>query len=179
MVDSKTMWDFFTVRGTGHTVRGTGHTVRGTGHTVRGTGHTDRGMGGMPIDGRSPSVGLPLSRVQQERFKAALLSARAGALLVSAQRQAVREVLQMAGALRRRPEQCVVAFKSFMHEAANEIAMPLGRDRSALLERFVTLFIEEMYAADMEIATEDVNCRGKTPGSAIPTENRELPGVRL
>src|SRR3982751_1146740 len=157
MVDSKTMWDFF---------------------FVRGTGHTARGMGRMPIDGRS-SVGLPLSRVQQERFKAALLSARAGALLVSAQRQAVREVLQMAGALRRRPEQCVVAFKSFMHEAANEIAMPLGRDRSALLERFVTLFIEEMYAADMEIATEDVNCRGKTPGSAIPAENRELPGVRL
>ena len=171
MVDSKTMWDFFSVRGTGHTVRDTGRVVRATGHTARG-------MGRMPIDGRS-SVGLPLSRVQQERFKAALLSARAGALLVSAQRQAVRDVLHTAGELRRRPEQCVVAFKSFMHEAANEIAMPLGRDRSALLERFVTLFIEEMYAADMEIATEDVNCRGKTPGSAIPAESRELPGVRL
>jgi hypothetical protein len=136
-------------------------------------------MGNMPLDGTSSTVGLPLSRVQQERFKAALLSARSGTLLPSAQRHAVREVLQTAGELRRRPEQCVVAFKSFMHEAANEIAIPLGRERSSLVERFVTLFIEEMYAAENEIATQDVNCRGKTPGSAIQAENRELPGVRL
>jgi hypothetical protein len=148
-------------------------------HTGREAGNIGRGTGAMQSNGNSSSVGLPLSRVQQERFKAALLLARSGALLASAQRQAVREILQTVGELRRKPEQCVVAFKSFMHEAANEVAIPLGRERSNVIERFVTLFIEEMYQAEMEIATEDVSCRGKTQGSAIPIESRELPGARL
>jgi hypothetical protein len=148
-------------------------------HTARDAGQIGRGTDGMPSNGSSSAVGLPLSRVQQERFKAALLLARSGALLASAQRQAVRDVLQTAGELRRKPEQCVIAFKSFVNETANELAIPLGRERSSLIERFVTVFIEEMYRAEMQIATEDVNCRGKTQSSAIPGESRESPGARL
>jgi hypothetical protein len=101
----------------------------------------------MPAD-RSRVTALPLSRVQHDRFKAALLSARAGALLPSAQRQAVTDVLQSIGELRTKPEQCVVAFKALLNDAANDIGIPLGRQRSTLIERFVTLFIEEMYARD-------------------------------
>lgn len=105
---------------------------------------------------RSSPAPLPLSRVQHDRFKAALLSARAGALLPSAQRQAVCEVLQSVGELKMKPEQCVVAFKVLINDAANEIGITLGRPRSTLIERFVTLFIEEMYARENRIVAEQV-----------------------
>ena len=115
---------------------------------------------------RSPVAALPLSRVQRDRFKAALLSARAGALLPSAQRQAVSEVLQSVGELKMKPEQCVVAFKALINEAASEIGIPLGRQRSTLIEGFVTLFIQEMYAREDNPGPNDVMSLGVIPERA-------------
>lgn len=137
----------------------------------------------MSTDGKlgSPS-GLPLTRVEHERFKATLLSARMGVLLMSAQRHAIRDVLQVAGDRRKRPEQCVVAFKSLFNEAANEIGIPLGRERSSMLDRFVSTFIEEMYRMDAQRGGDDdgraTTASPNLPGAATPTEDRESPGAR-
>jgi hypothetical protein len=128
---------------------------------------------------------LPLTRVEHERFKATLLAARLGVLLGSTQRQAVRDILRAAGNRTAKPEQCVVAFKSLLNEAANEIGIPLGRDRSSLLERFVSTFIEEMYRMDDERDGAEgsdnadgraMNARASLPAT-IPAESRELPGA--
>ena len=115
---------------------------------------------------RNPVAALPLSRVQHDRFKAALLSARAGALLPSAQRQAVAEVLQSVGELKKQPEQCVVAFKALINDAANEIGIPLGRQRSTLIDGFVTLFIKEMYARENIAVPDRVMGLGVMPDGA-------------
>src|SRR6478672_5377269 len=115
---------------------------------------------------RSHVAALPLSRVQRDRFKAALLSARLGALLPSAQRQAVGDILQSVGELKKQPEQCVVAFKALINDAANEIGIPLGRQRSSLIERFVTLFIEEMYARDAQTVADQVMRPAEMPERA-------------
>jgi hypothetical protein len=137
----------------------------------------------MSTDGKSGSPsGLPLTRVEHERFKATLLSARMGVLLMSAQRQAIRDVLQAAGARTKKPEQCVIAFKALINEAANEIGMPLGRERSNMLDRFVSTFIEEMYRMEGQRGGDD-DSRATTaspnlPASATPAENRESPGAR-
>jgi len=137
----------------------------------------------MSIDGKraSPSV-LTLTRVEHERFKATLLSARMGVLLMSAQRQAIRDVLQAAGVQTKKPEQCVVAFKALFNEAATEIGMPLGRERSSMLDRFVSTCIEEMYRMEAQRGGDD-DARANTPsphlpGAATPAENRESPGAR-
>jgi len=137
----------------------------------------------MSIDGKraSPSV-LKLTRVEHERFKATLLSARMGVLLMSAQRQAIRDVLQAAGVQTKKPEQCVVGFKALFNEAATEIGMPLGRERSSMLDRFVSTFIEEMYRMEAQRGGDD-DARANAPsphlpGAATPAENRESPGAR-
>ncbi|HEY1951260.1 MAG TPA: hypothetical protein VGG76_00515 [Gemmatimonadaceae bacterium] len=131
----------------------------------------------MLIEQPGHSVALPLTRIQRERFKASLLAAHSGALLISTQRDAVREILRTIGASRLTPEQCVVGFKSFINEAATDIAIPLGRERTGLVDRFVSLFIEEMYAGDEPRTTVDVGSRGGSGGVATPPENYESPAA--
>jgi hypothetical protein len=123
------------------------------------------------------SVGAPLSRIQRERFKASLLAAHSGSLPVSTQRQALREIVQAIGEPLLTPEQCVIRFKSFINETATDIAMPLGRERTNLVDRFVSLFIEEMYAVDARRATLDFESRGNQEGLATPASNCEPPAA--
>ncbi|HZE08472.1 MAG TPA: hypothetical protein VE110_06905 [Gemmatimonadaceae bacterium] len=56
-------------------------------------------------------------------------------------------------------EQLLVAFKTGLAEAANELRVPVGPDRNDLLSRLVSAFIEEFYggrrgAADTSIASD-------------------------
>ena len=118
-----------------------------------------------------------LTRAQRESVRDALCAARKGTFLSPTVRKTIREIAPATGDVRRRPEQCVVAFKWLINEAATDVGIPLGRERAALLERFVTLFIEEMYAAEAEAAMDDADCRGKATSGFIPGGSRELPGA--
>lgn len=44
------------------------------------------------------------------------------------------------------PEHLLIAFKSAIVEAANMVGMRPGSERSALLDRLVSVFIEELYS---------------------------------
>jgi hypothetical protein len=118
------------------------------------------------------------ARTHRDSLSAALRAARSGGLFSQIERQGIRQMVQAAGTLTRTPELCVVAFKSLLAEVANDAGIPLGRERSHLLERFVSVFIEEMYRSASPGANEDGDCRGKTTRGVIPAGSRESPGAR-
>jgi len=131
----------------------------------------------MSTDLKHLIIATQLSNGQQGVLGAALQSAHRGNPISAATHQSIREVVHACGDLRRSPEQCLVAFKSYLASAANEAGIPLGRERAVLLDRFVSLFIEEMYRVESEGAIDDLACRGKSNGT-IPAGNRELPDAR-
>jgi hypothetical protein len=117
-----------------------------------------------------------LTTAQQELLKAAVRSAGRGNFLSTVERQSIKEIFQAFADLRRSPEQCLVAFKSYLAAAANDGGIPLGRERAMLLEGFVTLFIEEMYRVDSQGEPADLGHRGQTNG-LTPAGNLDLPGA--
>jgi hypothetical protein len=122
-------------------------------------------------------MGAMGARIHRDSLMDALLSARSGGLFAPIDRQGIRQMVFAAGSLTRTPELCVIAFKSVLSEVANEASIPLGRERSHLLERFVSVFIEEMYRTASPGAVEDGDCRGKTASAITPAGSRELPGA--
>jgi hypothetical protein len=118
-----------------------------------------------------------LTPPQREALKAALTGTRSGTPL-SASRATVHEISEGAGLSRQTPEHSLVAFKALINDAANECGIPLGRDRANLLDRFVSLFIEEFYTISRTGPVEDVDCRGKL-NRIIPAEIRDTPVARL
>jgi len=85
--------------------------------------------------------------------------------LTSAQRQTIRETRVALGHRAKKPEQLLVAFKGALNEVANEAKLPLGQDRTALLDRFVSAFIEELYNPDGKITTR-MDGESKESGSS-------------
>jgi hypothetical protein len=83
-----------------------------------------------------------------ELLKNAVSSENQGNSITPGQRVALREICSHRGDLRQRPEQLLVEFKACLHEAATQAGVPVGLDRNALIDRFVTAFIEELYRAD-------------------------------
>jgi hypothetical protein len=120
-----------------------------------------------------------LTRSQRESLRGALSSARKAIFFTPAQRQVVRDICHAAGDWKEKPEQCLVAFKAGLFEAANDLKMPAGAERTVLLERFVSLFIEEMYRAEPANPKEDGDNRWRTVSGIIPAGNREPPGAHL
>jgi hypothetical protein len=47
------------------------------------------------------------------------------------------------------PEQLLIAFKGSLVDSANDAQIPYGPERTALLSRLVTVFIEELYAFNL------------------------------
>jgi hypothetical protein len=127
----------------------------------------------------SSPAGPLLTRDERELLKNALRSAHTGIFLTSVERQSVREICHAAGDLKRKPEQSLIAFKAFLNDAANEADIPLGRERAILLERFVSLFIEEMYRAEPKSTSEDGDYRIDPSTGIIPPSNHDLPDARL
>ena|SRR2546423_14425547 len=124
-------------------------------------------------------AGPLLTRIQRESLKSALRSAHVGIFLTALERQSVREICHAAGDLRRKPEQSLIAFKAYLNDAANDAQIPLGRERAILLERFVSLFIEEMYRAEPKSASEDGDCRGKSVSGVTPPASHGSPDAHL
>ena len=61
------------------------------------------------------------------------------------QRQAIRELCLSCRDLRQSPEEILIVFKAALIETANDAGIPYGPERSDLLSRLVTVFIEELY----------------------------------
>lgn len=125
------------------------------------------------------SRGGQLTPSQRESLRDALSSARKGESLTLAQREAVRALCHATGDVRRSPERCLAVFKSCLNEAASEAGMPLGRERTKILERFVSLFIDEMYRLEAPEPVDDTECRGKAASGIIPAESRGLPDAQI
>ena len=116
--------------------------------------------------------------VQSDLLRDALITAQTAGFAASKQRMVVRELVASTVSGNRLPEQRVVAFKALLYHAANEAGIRLGRDRTILLERFVSLFIEEMYRADSRASFDDATYRGAAGDGATPTGNPEPPAAR-
>ncbi len=124
-------------------------------------------------------TGSRLTHAQRESLRNALGSARKGIFLTPLQRQAIREICRAAGDSRLRPEQSLIVFKVCLFQAADDLKIPPGAERANLLERFVSLFIEEMYQPEPDKASEDGDGRGRMMGGIIPAGNREPPAAHL
>jgi hypothetical protein len=115
-----------------------------------------------------------LTDTQRLLLRNALRSSE-GAGLTSAQRQTVREIRIALGHPAKKPEQLLVAFKSALNDVANEAKLPLGQERSALMDRFVSAFIEELYKPDGKITTR-MDGESKESGPVVLTP-AETPGL--
>jgi hypothetical protein len=103
-----------------------------------------------------------------------------GAGLTSAQRQTVKEIRVALGDRAKKPEQLLVAFKGALNDVANEAKVPLGQERSALVDRFVTAFIEELYKPDGKITTRmDGESKESGPVAFTPAETPGLSDAHL
>jgi hypothetical protein len=120
-----------------------------------------------------------LSDTQQHLLRNALRSDE-GAGLTSAQRQTVREIRIALGHRAKKPEQLLVAFKSALNDVANEAKLALGQERTALMDRFVSAFIEELYKPDGKITTRmDGESKESGPIEFTPAETLGLSDAHL
>jgi hypothetical protein len=69
------------------------------------------------------------------------------------QRQAIRELCLSCGQQGQSPEELLIAFKTALIETANDDGMAYGPERSELLSRLVSLFIEELYEFPVQRVT--------------------------
>jgi hypothetical protein len=100
--------------------------------------------------------------------------------LTSAQRQTVREIRITLGHRAKKPEQLLVAFKRALNDVANEAKLPLGQERSALMDRFVSAFIEELYNPDGKITTRmEGESKESGPVAFTPAETPGLSDAHL
>lgn len=76
------------------------------------------------------------------------------------QRQAIRELCLSCRDLRQPPEELLIAFKTALLETANDSGMAYGQERSELLSRLVSMFIEELYGFPLQRAAAQVDEAG-------------------
>jgi hypothetical protein len=116
-----------------------------------------------------------LTESQRNQLRGALRLGEKSKPLTSSQRQVIRQVRIALGDRAKRPEQLLVAFKAVLNEVANDVKLPAGEERSALIDQFVSAFIEELYkpvgttraTADGEFngpAASEGFTPGETPG---------------
>ena len=105
-----------------------------------------------------------LTERQRSLLRDALSSGENSTQLTSSQRQAIREIRFALGKRTTKPEKLLVAFKGSLNEIANDARLPLGGQRSAVFDRLVSAFIEELYKP-----------QGKTGSGADGESNRSGP----
>jgi hypothetical protein len=111
---------------------------------------------------------------QRNLLRSALRSGEKSTVVTSSQRQAIGEIRIALGDRAKKPEQLLIAFKGSLNEVANEAKLPLGEERSALINRFVSAFIEELYKPQ-EIRTA---AGGQSNGSeTVAFTPAETPGL--
>jgi hypothetical protein len=98
-------------------------------------------------------------------LETAVASGAGAGAVTRSQRKKIREICVVAGDRARRPEQLLVAFKVSLTEAVNDAKIPLGDGRNALIDRFVSVFIEELYRSE---AATSMTVDGDSRGQEVP-----------
>src|SRR5689334_4247261 len=120
-----------------------------------------------------------LTPSQRKLVRVALSSPSLGLFVTREQRAAIRELcagLKPDG----QPEKILIAFKSALEEAADEAHVPLGSERSLMLSRIISVFIDELYSCN-GIGPRRVESRsglGITSGVSPLTLERKSSGTR-
>jgi len=121
-----------------------------------------------------------LTESQRSLLRDALRSGESTNQLTSSQRQAIREIVVALGNRVTKPEQLLVAFKGALNEIANDARLPLGGERSAVFDRFVSAFIEELYKPQRTARTSpDGDSSGSGPVTFTPAETLGLSDAHL
>lgn len=100
---------------------------------------------------RSAADPMALSNAQRRLLRhafqsgAALQSGSENGSAAFGQRQALRELCLTCRASGHSPEHLLIAFKTALIETADETGIAYGPQRSDLLSRLVSVFIEELY----------------------------------
>jgi hypothetical protein len=116
-----------------------------------------------------------LTANQHKLLESALVSGVGAGAVTTSQRRKIREICVAAGERAKRPEQLLVAFKISLTEVVNDAKIPLGDERSGLIDRFVSVFIEELYRSD---AASRMAADGDSRGQeATPTTLPKTPGL--
>lgn len=119
-----------------------------------------------------------LTSPQRDLLKHALTSRPKSKFVTPEQRLAIRKICDTAGAFSKKPEQFLIAFKASLQDAANDAALR-STERNALIDRFVSVFIEELYRAEVRNSlTDDGERRRKPETGAIPTRSTDLSDAR-
>jgi hypothetical protein len=117
---------------------------------------------------------------RRELFERALGTGEVPKTITSSQRHAIRDICKGMGDPANRPEQLLVAFKALLNEAANEAKIPLGVERNTLVDRLVTVFIQELYIVDAASRTNgDDDFRDETANPRAPAKTRGLRDARF
>jgi len=121
-----------------------------------------------------------LTDSQRRLLREALHSAQDSEQLTSSQRHAIRAIRVALGSHATKPEQLLVAFKRSLTEVANDARLPIGGERSAVFDRFVSAFIEELYKPQQTTRTgADGESKGSGPVTFTPAETHGLSDARL
>jgi len=78
----------------------------------------------------------------------------------SALRLALREICANPDLQTEKPEQLLISFKLSLTEAANDVSISPGPERTALLDQVLTIFIEELYVSPRVTSVREGNGRG-------------------
>jgi hypothetical protein len=120
-----------------------------------------------------------LTDSQRSLLRDALRSDQNSKQLTFSQREAIREIRVALGNHTTKPEQLLVAFKGSLNEIANDARLPLGGERSAVMDRFVSAFIEELYKPQRTPRTgADDESNGSGPVAFTPVETHDLSDAR-
>lgn len=87
---------------------------------------------------------------QREALKLALRGAADRSAITPVMVLAIQQICSDARNQGQGPERSLVEFKLSLTDAANEVEIPLGPDRSKLFSRLVSSFIEELYRPAMK-----------------------------
>jgi hypothetical protein len=121
-----------------------------------------------------------LTHSQRRLLRDALRSGENSEQLTSSQRQAISEIRVALGNGATKPEQLLVAFKGSLTEVANDARLPLGGERSAVFDRFVSAFIEELYKPQRTTrTTTDGESNGSGTTAFTPAETHDLYDAHL
>jgi hypothetical protein len=121
-----------------------------------------------------------LTESQRSLLRDALRSGEDSNQLTSWQRHAIREIRVALGDHTTKPEQLLVAFKGSLTEVANDARLPLGGERSAVFDRFVSAFIEELYKPQRTTrAPTEGESNGSGPVTFTPAETHGLSDAHL
>jgi hypothetical protein len=120
-----------------------------------------------------------LTSDQRFLLKNALNSGPKSKFVTREQRLAIREICNTAGDLSHKPEQFLIAFTASLQEAANDAALRDGSERSALIDRFASVFIEELYRAEVRNSVAGDSDRRLKPETRVsPTRGPDFSDAR-